>query len=101
MYFTQLPDHKEPGFNEQLHFSKFGKQNIVFDAEATKSECGRHVGCLSIKTVSRGEEWYTLGGRELAVRPGQFLILNDDQEYSCRINGPEKTKMLSVFFKRD
>ena len=101
MYFTELPNHRANGFNERLHFSKFGKENIVYDAESSKSSCERHVGCLSIKTVSRGEEWYTIGSRELAVRPGQFLILNNDQEYSCRINGPQKTKVLSVFFKKD
>ena len=101
MYFTKLPDHSAKGFNETLHFSKFGKQNIVFDAESSRSACERHVGCLSIKTVSHGKEWYSVGGREIAVRPGQFLILNNDQEYSCRINGPEKTKVVSVFFKND
>lgn len=101
MYFTELPNHRANGFNERLHFSKFGKENIVYDAESTRSSCERHVGCLSIKTVSHGEEWYSVGGRELAVRPGHYLILNDDQEYSCRINGPEKTKVVSVFFKKD
>lgn len=101
MYFTQLPDHTAKGFNERVHFSKFGTDNIVYDAESSKSSCERHVGCLSIKTVSSGEEWYAIDGRELAVRPGQFLILNNDQEYSCRINGPEKTKVLSVFFKKE
>jgi len=101
MYFTSLPNHKTPGFNEALHFSKFKKYNIVFNALSDKSNCERHVGCLSLKTVLSGEEWYTIDHRRIAVRPGQFLILNNDQEYSCSIEGPEKTVIRSVFFREE
>jgi len=100
MYFTALPDHDTPGFDEQLHFSRFGTTNIVFNAVSRAAHCDNHVGCLSIKTVRSGEEWYGINGRQVAVRPGNFLILNDGQEYSCRIeNGSVKT--VSVFFKKE
>jgi len=101
MYLTSLPDHSDPGFDEQLHFSRFQQHNMVFNAISSKSWCPRHVGCLSIKTVSSGEEWYGIDGRRLAVRPGQFLILNNDQEYSCQIDTTEKVRVFSVFFKKD
>lgn len=101
MYFTSLPDHSEPGFDEQLHFSKFRKHNIIFNAPAKKSYCERHIGCLSVKMVTAGEEWYNIGTHELAVRPGQFLILNDDQEYSCRVDTPGKGNIQSVFFRKE
>jgi AraC family transcriptional regulator len=101
MYFTSLPNHKEMGFDEQVHFSKFKRHNVIFNAISNLSYCERHVGCLSIKTVVSGEEWYNIDNREIAVRPGQFLMLNDDQEYSCRIDGPEKTNIISVFFSKD
>jgi len=101
MYFRSLPDHSQPGFDEQLHFSRFRQQNIIFNALSSKSYCDRHVGCLSIKTVSGGEEWYGVDHRQLAVRPGQFLILNDDQEYSCRIDTSGKVRVQSVFFRKE
>jgi AraC family transcriptional regulator len=101
MYFTQLPDHNRPDFDEQLHFSRFRKQNIIFNALSTQAGCDNHIGCLSFKTVLNGEEWYGIDGRRIAVRPGQFLILNDDQPYSCRIHGREPARILSVFFKRE
>lgn len=101
MYFTSLPDHNKPGFDEQLHFSKFKTHNIIFNAPAKKSYCVDHIGCLSIKTVLSGEEWYRIGNNRLAVRPGQFLILNNDQDYSCSVDNPEETRILSVFFKKD
>ena len=101
MYFTSLPNHKTPGFNEVLHFGKFKKHNIIFNALSDKSNCERHVGCLSLKTVLSGEEWYTIDHRRIAVRPGQFLMLNNDQEYACNIEGPEKTAIRSVFFREE
>lgn len=101
MYFTNLPDHRSPDFNETEHFSKFQRHNIIFNAISNKSYCDRHVGCLSIKTVCGGEEWYGIGTRRLAVRAGQMLILNNDQEYSCRINTAGQVRVQSVFFKKD
>jgi AraC family transcriptional regulator len=101
MYFTQLPDHSIPGFDEQAHFDRFKKQNIIFNAFSRRSHCPSHVGCLSMKTVLAGEEWYGVDKRVVAVRPGQFLVLNDDQSYSCQIHEGEGARVLSVFFEKD
>ncbi|HEY5745655.1 MAG TPA: AraC family transcriptional regulator [Chryseolinea sp.] len=101
MYFTSLPDHTAPGFDEQLHFSKFKKHNIIFNAQSSQGHCDHHVGCLSFKTVLRGEEWYGVDHRRLAIGPGRFLILNDDQTYSCHIHKGETTRTLSIFFKKE
>ena len=101
MYFTSLPNHDAAGFDEQAHFSRFRKQNIIFNAFSSQSHCDKHVGCLSFKTILSGEEWYGIDNREVAVRRGQFLILNDDQVYSCRIPQGISTKVLSVFFQKE
>lgn len=101
MYFTSLPDHTRPGFDEALHFSRFKQHNIVFNARSRFSHCDDHVGCLSFKTVLSGEEWYGINNRRLAVRPGQFLILNDDQHYSCHIDEEVHAQVFSIFFKKD
>ncbi len=100
MYYKVLPDHSAPGFDEKAHFDRFRTHNMVFHAAASKSFCEEHVGCLSVKTVRSGEEWYTVNGRPLAVRPGQLLILNDDQPYSSKIETAEKVQTLSVFFRK-
>ncbi|MCF3108069.1 hypothetical protein LL912_04690 [Niabella sp. CC-SYL272] len=101
MYFTRLPDHAAPGFDEALHFSQFKKHNIIFNAVSGNSFCDDHVGCLSLKTVLSGEECYGIEGRQLTVKPGQVLILNNDQPYSCRISSLEKVHCVSVFFKKE
>jgi AraC family transcriptional regulator len=101
MYFTQLPDHSIPGFDEQAHFGRFKKQNMIFNAFSRQSHCPNHVGCLSMKTALVGEEWYGIDKRLVAVRPGQFLVLNNDQSYSCQIHEGEGARVLSVFFEKD
>jgi AraC family transcriptional regulator len=100
MYLTALPDHSQSSFDEKKHFSMFGNTNVVVNASATRSQCDHHIGCLSIKTVLTGEEWYGVNGTPVAVRPGAFLLLNDGQDYSCRIDGMS-TNTVSVFFARD
>ncbi|HTI07243.1 MAG TPA: AraC family transcriptional regulator [Puia sp.] len=101
MYFTTLPDHNDPEFDEQAHFSKFKQHNIIFNVKVQKSYQVRHVGCLSIKKILSGEEWYGVDNRQLAVRPGQFLILNDDQDYSCRVDTAGEVRIQSVFFRKE
>jgi AraC family transcriptional regulator len=101
MYFTTLPDHNAPGFDEQAHFSRFSQHNVIFNAFSRESHCDDHVGCLSLKTVLSGEEWYQVDGRHVAVRPGQFLILNDDQRYSSSIHKGNGAQSLSVFFQQE
>ncbi len=100
MYFTQLPDHSTPGFDEQAHFYRFKTQNIIFNAFSKKSHCPSHVGCLSLKMTLAGEEWYGIDTHHIAVRPGQFLVLNDDQSYSSQIFPGGGCRVLSIFFEK-
>ncbi|MBO9675405.1 MAG: helix-turn-helix transcriptional regulator [Sphingobacteriaceae bacterium] len=101
MYLTSLPDHSSPDFDEDLHFGRFKTHNVIFNTLSSYSFCDNHVGCLSFKTILKGEEWYGINNRRLAVRPGQFLILNDEQNYSCKIDTHDKVRGLSVFFQKD
>ena len=101
MYLTSLPDHSSPDFDQDLHFSRFKTQNVVFNTVSSYSFCDDHVGCLSFKTILKGEEWYGINKRKLAIRPGQFLILNNEQNYSCKIDTMDKVRGLSVFFQKD
>jgi AraC-like DNA-binding protein len=101
LYFRSLPNHSDKRFNEQSHFAKFKEHNIVFNAITTKSYCEKHVGCLSIKTVWSGMESYEFQGVQRNVTPGQFLILNNEQAYSSRIDSSENVQSLSVFFTNE
>jgi AraC family transcriptional regulator len=54
-----------------------------------------------MKTTLAGEEWYGIDNHKIAVRPGQFLVLNNDQSYSCQIHPGKGARVLSVFFEKD
>ncbi len=101
MYITQLPDHSKPDFNEHVHFERFGKNNIIFHDKVKQSFCAKHIGCLSIKLIFSGQEWYGIDGRQISLEPGKFLVLNNDQSYSCQIDTNEATEVFSIFFKSD
>jgi AraC family transcriptional regulator len=101
MYFTRLPDPTDPGFDEALHYRRFKQENIIFNASSSFSYCHEHVGCLSLKTIFQGEETYTVDHQRLTLRPGHFLVLNNDQTYSSHIQKGEFTRILSVFFQKD
>lgn len=101
MYFTKLPDHTAPGFDEQEHFRRFSRHNVIFNALSRQIRCDKHVGCLSLKTILSGEEWYIVEGRRIAVRRSQCLILNDGQHYACRIEPTAGAHVLSIFFQKD
>ncbi|QNR85803.1 hypothetical protein H9N25_04925 [Pedobacter riviphilus] len=100
MYLTSLPDHSNPDFDQDLHFRRFKMQNVVFNTVSSYSFCDDHVGCLSFKTILKGEEWYGVNNRRLAIRPGQFLILNDEQNYSCKIDSHDKVRGYRFFFRK-
>ena len=100
MYFTSIPNHKDPTFDEELHFSQFKQRNIIFNVKAERAYCEQLKGFLSIKMVSSGEEWYRINNQELAVRPDQFLILNDEQDYTCRVDSPKDVRIQSIFFTK-
>jgi AraC family transcriptional regulator len=81
----RYPTIAPPDSTKRKHFSEGSVQhNVIFNAFSPESRCDNHVGCLSLKTVLSGEEWYGVDGRHLAIRPGQFLILNDDQDLFLR-----------------
>lgn len=99
MYFTAHPDHSDPQFNEEKHFSAFRQHNVIFNAKVKQSSCDDHAGFLSIKTSFEGEEWYRINGVPYAVRKDTFLVLNEDQNYSCSIASDKPVHSFSLFFK--
>ena len=101
MYIRTLPNHAKPEFDAKAHFSQFKKHNIIFNALSSYSVCDGHVGCLSFKTVLSGEEWYGIGNRQVAVRPGSYLMMNNNQPYSSRIDSSKEIRTLSIFFQEE
>ena len=79
--------------------SRFGHENLVLHATGRRHVVNDFGGPLSIKTVIRGEVQWTVGSRPLLVDPNTFLVLNDGQRYSMKIDAPKPVETCCVFFK--
>ncbi len=57
-----------------------------------------HPGPLSIKAVLRGSEYFDLNGVHYEVRPDNYLVVNQGQEYASHIASPEPVDTFTLFF---
>jgi len=79
--------------------AQFGRDNLVLHARARQHRVDGFAGPLSIKTVVRGVVNWNAGGRDLAVDPASFLVLNAGEEYSMDLDAPHPVETACVFFR--
>lgn len=66
--------------------------------EASSEFYFRGTGRLSLKTFTNGRAMYEAGKGHYAVEDGNYLLLNQDQEYSITIESKEPVESFCVFF---
>src|SRR6185369_14831362 len=81
--------------------SQFGRDNLVLHASSRRHIVDGFAGPLSIKTVIRGQVSWIVDGRELVVDENSFLILNDGQKYSMRVDAVQTIETCCVFFRKN
>jgi AraC family transcriptional regulator len=79
--------------------SRFGGDNLVLHAAARKHVVSEFAGPLSIKTVMRGQVEWLVAGRACPVDSNAFLVLEDGQRYSMKIDTPEPVETCCAFFR--
>jgi AraC family transcriptional regulator len=85
--YRTLVTHADPGN---------GDNRIVFSRYKNLQSSGPSKG-HSLKYVHRGEEVYQLGHKELAIREGQFFMVNNHEEVSVRIKASQTVEGLCLF----
>jgi AraC-like DNA-binding protein len=58
-----------------------------------------HVCPLTLKYTIRGEEYFATRQRSYRVQPNSYLIFNEGQKYSARIQSENQSETISVFFR--
>ncbi len=97
--FKNFVDFEDNSFDENAYYSKFMETNVIISAKSSYIEFPENPGSpLTIKYVFKGSENYYLGSRKYKVDAQNFLVLNEFQKYSSRIDS-ESTESFSVFFK--
>lgn len=61
----------------------------------------KHWGCLSLKFVTRGKEFYETNHCSYSVDSSRFLVLNRDTEYSSYIDSPVEVESFTLNFAED
>src|SRR5262245_35513676 len=80
--------------------SQFGVDNLVLHAHGRRHQVTNFAGPLSIKTVVRGAVSWVVGGRELVVDPGSFLVLGDGEKYSMDLDAATPMETACIFFRK-
>lgn len=90
--------HNKPAEYPDLH-KYFYTEYSVFYGTATTTKYETHGNTpFTFKTTLKGEESYTFDNITTRVTPGQYLLLNHGQQYSCEVENPEQVQSLSIFF---
>jgi AraC-like DNA-binding protein len=106
MILTELPDlppRPETPANAAFrrdYVARWTKENTLLCGESRLAEYPRVMHPLSIKMAWGGREVYRLGRRDVHVREGTYLVLNDGDEYGSTLKSERPATSLSIFLRR-
>jgi AraC family transcriptional regulator len=95
---TSFPDFNHTGFNMEEYNRKFVLSNVVIHDETKSVYYPEHWGPLSLKCAFNGNEYFRVNGGEIAVNNKKYLILNEGNYYSSRIDSETKVESFSINF---
>ena len=98
---SDFPDFKIRGFNMGEYNQQFRERNMIICARSKDIYYDKHWGCLSLKFVINGDEYYQTGHSTYGVDCSNFLILNRDTEYSSFIHSPQIVESFTLNFADD
>lgn len=106
MILTELPDlppRPETPANAAFrrdYVARWTRENTLLCGETRHAEYPRVMHPLSIKMAWGGREVYRLHRREIHVREGTHLVLNDGDEYGSTLSSQTPATSLSIFLRR-
>jgi AraC-like DNA-binding protein len=106
MILTELPDlppRPETPANAAFrrdYVARWARENTVLCGESRFAEYPEVVHPLSIKMAWGGTEIYHLRRRDVHVRDGSWLVLNDDDRYGSTLKSERPATSFSIFLRR-
>jgi AraC family transcriptional regulator len=95
---SQFPDSTARDFDMDKYNQQFYERNSIISAASKNIYYDKHWGPLSIKFVLSGEEYYQTDNSRYLVTPSNFLILNNNTEYSSFIDADEEVESFTFNF---
>ena len=99
MILKGYPDYTKPGFDVNAPCPQVGWQNMIIYNKTRSAYYPLHTGPLTLKFTLKGEEYFATKQRSYRVQPYNYLIFNNGQKYSARIQSETECETLSVFFR--
>ncbi len=99
MILHSYPDYTKSGFNINAPCPEHKWPNMIIHNRTKNAYYPLHTGPLTLKFSFKGEEYFATKERSYRVTPQTYLILNNGQKYSARIQSETEVETLSVFFK--
>ncbi len=96
MILKSYPDYSKPGFNVNSPCTEYGWPNLIIHNKTRSAYYPLHTGPLTIKFTLRGEEYFATKHRSFRVSPDSYLIFNNGQKYSARIQSETEVETISV-----
>ncbi|MCE9661266.1 MAG: AraC family transcriptional regulator [Burkholderiales bacterium] len=106
MILTELPDlppRPETPANAAFRrdfLARWGREHTVVCGQTRLAEYYKVMHPLSIKMAWGGREVYRLRRREVHVREGNYLVLNEGEEYGSLLSSERPVTSFSLFLRR-
>lgn len=99
MILHAYPDYTKSGFNINAPCPEHKWPNMIIRNKTKNAYYPLHTGPLTVKFTFKGEEYFATKQRSYRVTSYTYLILNNGQKYSARIQSETEVETLSVFFR--
>jgi AraC family transcriptional regulator len=99
MILNAYPDYTKSGFDINSPCPEHKWPNMIIHNRTKNAYYPLHTGPLTVKFSLKGEEYYATKERSFRVSPPTYLILNNGQKYSARIQSETEVETISVFFR--
>jgi AraC family transcriptional regulator len=102
MLFRSFPVVDDVPGNQEFRrrfYSRWGRENAIVSARASRAEYPLFTQTLSIKAAWGGRERYFVDARTVAVDDDNYLIINDQRTYGSTLDSAEPVHSFSIFFR--
>lgn len=91
------PDHYVKQVGNNFENSSLNFQSMIFHSLVTDFAKDETDSGLSVKLVLDGQETYTIDNIHHRIRPGNFLLVNEHQQFKCRVQSTRRVEGLCIY----
>lgn len=100
--FPDLPPKPETPQNAEFRrnfYARWGRENTVFCATATRAEFSPLAGALSVKSIQNGSARLSIEGRGVGLDDDHYIIVNRGETYGAQFDSARPVTAFSIFFR--